>query len=89
MIPRGRVATDGQVATQGGMPPHARRVGRTHSPVPSGSKLPRHRVINATLRKSRPKDGAGDRRQRSRLEAEGVEFVGDRVVRGRRWDAGA
>jgi methylated-DNA-protein-cysteine methyltransferase-like protein len=89
MIPRGRVATYGQVATLAGMPAHARLVGRTLSRLPSGSKLPWHRVINASLRISLPKDGAGYRRQRSRLEAEGVEFVGDRVVRGRRWDAGA
>jgi len=87
LIPRGKVASYGQVAALAGMPRHARLVGRTLRELPTGSRLPWHRVVNAALRIA-PRAGGGESRQRQRLEAEGVEFVGDRVARGCRWDAG-
>ena len=49
-IPRGKVATYGQVAAQAGMPSHARFVGRTLRELPDGSRLHWHRVVNASLR---------------------------------------
>jgi len=71
-IPRGRVATYGQVAALAGLPGRARLVGRVLGHLPPGSEVPWHRVINAGGKISLV-DRAGQR-QRSRLEAEGVEF---------------
>ena len=39
-IPRGRVATYGQVAREAGLPQRARLVGRVLSKLPRGSRLP-------------------------------------------------
>ena len=85
MIPSGKVATYGQVAALAGMPSHARLVGRTLGNLPSGTRLPWHRVVNANLRIS-PREGSdGHREQRQRLESEGVEFMGQRVARTFKW----
>ncbi len=84
-IPKGSVATYGQVADLAGMPRHARLVGRTLSELPRDTKLPWHRVINASLRISLRADSHGHNVQRRRLEAEGVEFVGERVASAHRW----
>jgi methylated-DNA-protein-cysteine methyltransferase-like protein len=46
-IPRGRVATYGQVARLAGLPRRARWVGRVLSELPPGSKLAWHRVLGA------------------------------------------
>ncbi|MFW6093101.1 MAG: MGMT family protein [Pseudomonadota bacterium] len=85
-IPRGRVATYGQVARLAGMPRHARYVGRTLARLPAGSRLPWHRVLNASLRIA-PRDDRAMTSQRRRLEREGVAFVGPRVARGHLWEA--
>ncbi|TGD74093.1 MGMT family protein [Mangrovimicrobium sediminis] len=71
LIPRGKVATYGDVAAQAGLPGAARRVGRALKGLPTDTRIPWHRVVNAAGRISLP-GGAG--RQRERLEAEGVEF---------------
>jgi methylated-DNA-protein-cysteine methyltransferase-like protein len=89
MIPRGRVASYGQIAALAGMPRHARLVGRTLRQLPRGTKLPWHRVVNASLRISQRRDSEGHRLQRRRLEAEGVSFIGERISRECRWDARA
>jgi methylated-DNA-protein-cysteine methyltransferase-like protein len=46
-IPRGRVATYGQVAVLAGLPRHARLVGYALNVLPPGSAVPWHRVVNA------------------------------------------
>ena len=46
-IPRGRVATYGQVAFLAGLPGHARQVGYALAALPEGSRMPWHRVLNA------------------------------------------
>ncbi len=84
-IPKGSVATYGQVADLAGMPRHARLVGRTLSELPRDTKLPWHRVINASLRISLRADSDGHSVQRRRLEAEGVEFIGERIAPAHRW----
>ena len=75
-------ANDGHLA---GMPRHARLVGRTLSELPEKTKLPWHRVINASLRISLRIGSNGHTVQRRRLEGEGVEFIGERVVSAYRW----
>ncbi len=79
-IPRGRVATYGQVARLAGLPRYARHVGYALHGQPPGTPLPWHRVINARGAISlRGLDGSGET-QRLRLEAEGVAFgAGGRV----------
>ena len=69
-IPRGRVASYGQVAAEASLPGRARLVGRTLGELPSGTKLAWHRVVNAAGRIST--SGASAREQRRRLRAEGV-----------------
>lgn len=73
-IPRGKVATYGQIASLAGLPNHARMVGRAMRNLPPGSQLPWHRVVNAAGRIST--SGA---EQRQRLEAEGVVFLTGRI----------
>jgi methylated-DNA-protein-cysteine methyltransferase-like protein len=74
-IPRGRVATYGQVAELAGIPGQARRVGYALSELPDQTSVPWHRVINARGEISpRADPGLVERIQRALLESEGVEF---------------
>jgi len=70
-IPRGRVATYGDIATLAGIPGRARQVGYALHALPGGSAVPWHRVINSAGRISLPPH-AGGLEQRFRLLAEGV-----------------
>jgi methylated-DNA-protein-cysteine methyltransferase-like protein len=73
-IPRGRVATYGQVALAAGLPGHARQAGYALNALPPGARVPWQRVINSQGRISpRAEPGAEDL-QRALLEAEGVAF---------------
>ena len=77
-IPRGRVATYGQVAELAGIAGHARQVGYALYALREGTTVPWHRVINARGRLSLGKViPEGDVEQRIRLEIEGVEFDAD------------
>ena len=73
-IPRGRVASYGQVADVAGLPRQARLVGYAlHASIPDS--LPWHRVVNVQGRLSLARtDAAGGLTQRLRLEREGVAF---------------
>jgi methylated-DNA-protein-cysteine methyltransferase-like protein len=82
-IPRGRVATYGQIAAIAGMPRHARHAGYALAALPENVKIPWHRVINAQGRISlrlRHWDGGSDDLQKILLEAEGVLFSVDGKV---------
>lgn len=83
MIPKGKVATYGQVAALAGMPAHARFVGAVLRRLPPGSRLPWHRVVNAGLRSSL--GGEGGAEQRKRLADEGVSFIGQKAAKACRW----
>jgi methylated-DNA-protein-cysteine methyltransferase-like protein len=74
-IPRGKVATYGQVAEAAGYPLHHRQVAqilRKH-----GHALPWHRVLGSGGYLKTGREGALE--QRLRLEMEGVKFSGSRV----------
>lgn len=74
-IPRGRVATYGQVARLAGLGGHARQVGYALSALEEGTRVPWHRVINARGEVSPRSDpAAGDNGQRERLSGEGIVF---------------
>ena len=74
-IPRGWVATYGQVATMAGMPRRARLVGRVLQRLDPAIKIPWHRVVNAKgeISYSLSRNG-GDALQRRLLEKEGIKF---------------
>ncbi len=74
-IPKGRVATYGQVAAAAGYPLHRRQVVQVLRA--SGGTLPWHRVLGAGGAIKLP--GEQGREQRLRLEMEGVKFRGRRV----------
>ncbi|MDC0722744.1 MGMT family protein [Nannocystis bainbridge] len=74
-VPRGRVATYGQIAELAGLPGRARQVGYALHALPGGAPVPWQRVLNARGEISLP-GHAGDR-QRALLTAEGVEFKDD------------
>jgi methylated-DNA-protein-cysteine methyltransferase-like protein len=84
-IPRGKVTTYGTVAELAGLPRQARLVGRTLSALPARSRIPWHRVLNASLTISQRGDPLGVAEQRRRLEREGVRFSGNRVARSHLW----
>ncbi len=77
-IPRGRVASYGQVAALAGLPGHARQVGYALHAAPDGMRLPWHRVLNArgevVVRDAGAVPTLAPSRQRALLEAEGVGF---------------
>jgi methylated-DNA-protein-cysteine methyltransferase related protein len=77
-IPRGWVATYGQVAAMAGMPRRARLVGRVLQRLDPATKIPWHRVVNAKgeVSYSLSRNG-GDVLQRRLLEKEGLEFDGN------------
>ncbi|HET9695780.1 MAG TPA: MGMT family protein [Terriglobales bacterium] len=73
-IPRGKVATYGQIATLAGFPGAARQVVWA---LHSSHGLPWHRVIGANGKILLTGNNALE--QRMRLEMEGVQFIGARV----------
>ena len=83
-IPKGRVATYGQVAALAGLGGHARQVGYALHALASGEPVPWHRVINARGEVSPRAEPGWEKLQRRLLEAEGVVFdVRGRVPLGR------
>ena len=73
-VPRGRVASYGQIAELAGLEGHARQVGYALHALPDGSGVPWHRVINAKGEISPRSAGDSHELQRMLLEAEGVKF---------------
>jgi methylated-DNA-protein-cysteine methyltransferase-like protein len=76
-IPRGKVASYGQVAVWAGLPGHARLVGYALFNLSPDlmNRIPWHRVVNAQGRISYSEARHGhDHLQRKLLEKEGVEF---------------
>jgi methylated-DNA-protein-cysteine methyltransferase-like protein len=78
-IPRGRVSTYGNIAEVAGLPRRARLVGTVLRQTPSMLKVPWFRVVNASGRISFPINSDAYERQRSQLEAEGIELVRGRI----------
>jgi O-6-methylguanine DNA methyltransferase len=73
-IPRGKVATYGQIARLAGMPGHARQIGYALHGLPAGSEVPWHRVINRNGQISLRANLPATSLQRALLESEGVVF---------------
>jgi methylated-DNA-protein-cysteine methyltransferase-like protein len=74
-VPRGKVATYGEIAYAAGYPGAARQVAwALHT---SSNGLPWHRIVGAEGKILLP--GESGFEQRMRLRAEGVEFIGLRI----------
>ena len=71
-IPKGRVATYGQIARLAGLRGQARLVGYAMHALPATTRVPWQRIVNARGEISLP--GSSAVRQRERLEKEGVRF---------------
>ena len=79
-IPRGHVATYGQIAALAGLGGAARQVGYALAALPDDSTVPWQRVVNARGEVSERRDFDGAPRQRALLEQEGVMFgAGGRI----------
>ena len=76
-IPRGRVATYGQVAELAGLGRHARQVGYALHALPADTSLPWHRVLGASGRISARREPGAERLQQQLLEREGLRFDAD------------
>jgi methylated-DNA-protein-cysteine methyltransferase related protein len=72
-IPKGKVATYGQIAALAGSPLAARAVVRVLNSSSEKYKLPWFRVVNSKGKISLPK-GGGYEMQKQMLEAEGIVF---------------
>lgn len=79
VIPSGYVATYGQLAKMAGYPGHARYIGTILKTLPVDSDLPWHRVINSKGELSFPVGTESYLRQYSRLQAEGIQFNGQKI----------
>jgi methylated-DNA-protein-cysteine methyltransferase related protein len=90
-IPRGKVATYGQIADLAGLYGKARLVGYAMYQVPPDSDIPWQRVVNAKgeISYSVAREG-GDHLQRNLLEQEGIVFRqnGSIDLTADRWQAG-
>ena len=75
-IPKGKVATYGQIASLAGIPKHSRLIARIMSGLPYNNRLPWHRVINSQGRITNPAEA----RQQSRLEKAGGTLINERVI---------
>lgn len=73
-IPKGRVATYGQIAKLAGIPGQPRRVGYALSILPEGEVVPWHRVVNAKGEVSPRIEMGYAELQRRLLEKEGIRF---------------
>lgn len=76
-IPKGKVATYGQVAYLAGNPRWARVVGYALHVNPDTSSIPCHRVVNREGRVAPGFAFGGEGVQRQLLEAEGIVFETD------------
>ena len=80
-IPRGKVATYGQIAKILGIPGRARFVGYALHALPPATPVPWQRVVNAQGRIALP--GSRGREQTARLERDGVPVAGSGIDMGR------
>ena len=79
-IPRGKVASYGQVARLAGLPGGARQVGYAMYALPGGSPVPWQRVVNAQGKVSRRRVPGAELTQRMLLQREGIRFgAGGRI----------
>jgi len=79
-VPKGKVVTYGQIASQLGNKHLSRAVGNILHKNPDPENIPCHRVVNRKGELSDAYAFGGREAQRARLEAEGVAFERDGTV---------
>ena len=79
-IPRGKVATYGQIGTKAGYPKSAREVGYAMSHAPSDLELPYHRVVNKQGTLAPDYAFGGQEKQREMLKEEGITFMDNGLI---------
>jgi len=78
-IPRGSVASYGEIAERAGLPGRARLVGKVLGDTPTDAPLPWYRVLRSSGQFAFPKGSKSFREQQRRLQAEGVSVTNGRV----------
>ena len=78
-IPKGKVATYGQLAEMAGSPGAARAVGMCMKTNPDAPHTPCHRVVASNGKLTGYSAGEGIKTKKQMLMDEGVFFLGDRV----------
>jgi methylated-DNA-protein-cysteine methyltransferase-like protein len=78
-IPKGKVASYGQIARLSKLANQARLVGYALHNLPRGIEVPWQRVINSQGRISFPENSSSYKRQRELLEKEGIVFLKGKV----------
>lgn len=79
-IPKGKVASYGQVAAMAGNPRWSQVVGYALHSNPSPGEIPCHRVVRKDGRVAQSFAFGGENVQRMLLEGEGVSFVDEYTV---------
>jgi methylated-DNA-protein-cysteine methyltransferase-like protein len=87
-IPKGKLASYGQVAALAGFPQRPRQVGMVLSGLPEGTPLPWHRVVNTQGYVPSRGRWWGAFEQIGRLRDEGIEVddLGNLDLEAHRWD---
>lgn len=78
-IPKGTVATYGQLARLAGNPKAARAVGMCMRTNPNAPHTPCHRVVSSDGKLTGYSAGQGIKTKKEMLQNEGVIFINDRV----------
>lgn len=79
-IPYGHVTSYGALAKKAGFPNHSRHVGNLLKKLPNDSTLPWFRVVNSQRKISFPENSPAYKRQKEKLEAEGIIFLKGRIL---------
>ncbi|TNE72939.1 MAG: cysteine methyltransferase [Gammaproteobacteria bacterium] len=78
-IPKGKVASYGQVAQMAGLGRQARYIGRALGKLPVGHQIPWYRVLRSNGQIAFPEGSEQFENQKAKLEQEGVEVERGRV----------
>lgn len=79
-IPRGKVATYGQIALMAGNPRWSQIVGYALHANPEPGIIPCHRIVNKEGKLAKAFAFGGENVQRDMLKREGVTFIDDNTV---------
>ncbi|TQV74731.1 cysteine methyltransferase [Aliikangiella marina] len=79
LIPRGKVASYGQIADLAGLPGRARLVGKSLREAPSSLNLPWHRVLRSSGHLAFDVNSENAQRQKLRLMDENVVVLSNKV----------
>jgi len=78
-VPRGKVASYGQIARLAGHPRHARHVGDILRNLPDGTSLPWHRILRSSGELAFAPESGAWQRQQQLLAAEGITLDKGRI----------